>query len=264
MAMYDATAIANLNRLYAAPQIVEQRRRFRALLKARPGETGLDVGAGAGHLSCELIREVGPTGRIAAIDSSADAVAATRMKADAEGCARSVTAQVGDATRLPFDDSSFDFVAVVQVYCYVADVAKALAEAHRVLRPGGRIAILDTDWDTCVLRSTDEELTHRLLTARMRRRFAHAHLPRRLPELLHAARLRLALTEVIPIVETSWDAESFGAGLLPSLRQEGREDGIAEQKLEAWEKAMRSRTGPGEWFFSLNRFAFVAHTGPSR
>ena len=257
MANYDAAAIARLNQLYAAPQIVEQRRRFRAILRARPGEKGLDVGCGAGHLSCELAREVGPGGRIYGIDTSPDSVAATKLKAEGEGLAGMVSAQIGDATALPFDDSSLDFLAVVQVYCYVGDVGKALAEARRALRPGGRAAILDSDWDTCLYRSADDDLTRRLIAARARRRFTHAHLPRELPELLHAARLRLTSTDVIPIIETSWDAESFGAGLLASMREEGRDEGVSREMLQAWENGMRSRTAPGQWFFSLNRFVFL-------
>lgn len=87
MANYDAAAIVRLNQLYAAPQIVEQRRCFREILRARPGEKGLDVGCGAGHLSCELAREVGPGGRIYGIDTSPDSVTATKLRAEGDGLA---------------------------------------------------------------------------------------------------------------------------------------------------------------------------------
>jgi arsenite methyltransferase len=56
----------------------------------------------------------------------------------------------GDALAMPFPDASFDAAASTQVYEYVEDMAAALAEARRVLRPGGRLLVLDTDWDSIV------------------------------------------------------------------------------------------------------------------
>ncbi len=70
MQRFEAADVARLDRAYSTPQIVHQRRRFRAAVAARPGEVGLDVGCGAGHLACELAREVMPGGRIVAIDKS--------------------------------------------------------------------------------------------------------------------------------------------------------------------------------------------------
>lgn len=97
MANFDAAAIARLNRLYAAPQVVEQRQRLREILNARPAERGLDIGCGAGHLTCELARDVSPGGHIFGIDASADAVAASKTRAESEGFASAVTSRVSDA-----------------------------------------------------------------------------------------------------------------------------------------------------------------------
>jgi arsenite methyltransferase len=53
----------------------------------------------------------------------------------------------GDVGALPFGDGSFDVVTSTQVYEYVADMPAALAQARRVLRPGGRLLVLDTGYD---------------------------------------------------------------------------------------------------------------------
>jgi ubiquinone/menaquinone biosynthesis C-methylase UbiE len=103
MATYDASAVARLNKLYSAPQVVEQRQRLHALLGARPGEKGLDIGCGAGHLACELARDVAPNGRIFGIDSSADSVSASIARAQRDGV--SITVHTAEATALPFDDA---------------------------------------------------------------------------------------------------------------------------------------------------------------
>jgi ubiquinone/menaquinone biosynthesis C-methylase UbiE len=68
MTTFDAADIARLDRAYSTPQILDQRRRFRAIVAAHPSEIGLDVGCGPGHLACELAKEVAPGGRIFAID----------------------------------------------------------------------------------------------------------------------------------------------------------------------------------------------------
>ena len=64
MANFNPGDVVRLDRAYSTPQIVDQRRRFRAMLAPRSGEVGLDVGCGAGHLACELSRDLAPGGRI--------------------------------------------------------------------------------------------------------------------------------------------------------------------------------------------------------
>jgi ubiquinone/menaquinone biosynthesis C-methylase UbiE len=85
----------------------------------------------------------------------------------------------GDALALPFPDDSFDAVTTTQVYEYVADMPAALAEARRVLRTGGRLLILDTDWDSLVWHSSDPARMRRILTA-WDEHLADTHLSRRL------------------------------------------------------------------------------------
>src|SRR5207302_3724825 len=141
--------VLRLEKAYAAPEIVEQRARTRAALGVRAGERGLDVGCGPGLLTCELAREVGPAGRVVGIDASPDMIEASRARAARERLAERVEFTVGDASRLEFPGETFDFVVAVQVYLYVHEVERALAEAARVLKRGGRQAIVDTDWDSC-------------------------------------------------------------------------------------------------------------------
>ena len=125
MPTYDAAAVARLDRHYSTPQIVDQRTRFRAAVAARPGERGLDVGCGAGHLACELAREVATGGRIDAVDRSRDSVDASNARVAREKLAGIVEVRAGDAASLDFPDESFDFVVGTQVYCYMPDVARA-------------------------------------------------------------------------------------------------------------------------------------------
>jgi len=254
---FDAEGAARLERAYASPVIVEQRRRFRGAISARPGETGLDVGCGPGYLACELAREVAPGGRIAAIDVSEDMLDAGRVRVAREGLDSVVDVRTGDAAALDYPDASFDFVVGAQVYCFVADILGAVKEAARVLRKGGRLAILDTDWDLCLWKSKDRELTRRMIECRCST-YAHPHLPPQLPELFRAAGLTLSSVQAYAIVETRYDPDAYSVDVIGSVRKAALEQGIAGEEVAAWENDLRSRTGEGEYFFCVNRFIVSA------
>ena len=123
-----------------------QRRVIRAALGLKPGEDVLDIGSGPGFLASEMSAEVGPGGSVIGVDPSPSmlAIACGRPQA-----ADSVPVEfsAGEATALPCAGDSFDAVTSTQVYEYVENVPAALAEAWRVLRPGGGPLVLDTDWD---------------------------------------------------------------------------------------------------------------------
>jgi arsenite methyltransferase len=253
---FDASMVERLNKLYASPQAVAQRSRFRQLLAARPGELGLDIGCGVGHLTCELARDVSPGGRIIAVDSSNEMVRGSKARIDDNRLGHCVEVIRGDAIALDLPNESFDFVVAVQVYSYVHQVARAIAEAARVLRNGGRLAVLETDWDMCTYESTDHALTRRILDGSWR--FAHSHLPRQLHRLLRESGLVLTQCDAFPIIETEYNADSFGAGLITIARDAAVRHGIAAADADAWATDIRSRSTDGEYFFCTNRFIFVA------
>ena len=255
--VFNAKAAAQLERMYCSPQVVAQRATFRQLLAARPGETGLDVGCGLAHLAIELARDVAPGGRIVALDSSEHMVGEAAARVAAAGLADAVTVRQGDATALDLADASVDFVVAAQVYSYVPDVGRGVAEAARVLRAGGRLAVLETDWDLCTYESADPALTRRILDARAQH-FAHPHLPRQLHRLLRAAGLTLSRCEAVPLIETRFDAESFGAAMLPVARSAALKGGLEPAAVDDWVADISSRTAGGEYFFATFRFVFVA------
>ncbi len=254
--VFNAAMGARLEALYASPQVVAQRRRFREVVAARPGEAGVDVGCGVGHLTCELALEVGPGGTMTGVDASADMLAGATERVGSQGLADRVVLRAGDATATGLRDESADFVVSAQVYSYVPDVAGAIAEAARILRPGGRLAVLETDWDLCVYASPDSALMRQIFDGRWR--FAHSHLPRELDRLFHGAGLTPASTEAIALVETRWDADSFGAGMLAIGRNAAIRHGVDKAAVDAWVGELKARAQAGDYFFCLNRFIHVA------
>lgn len=103
----------------------------------RPGRHVLDLATGRGAVAVPAALAVGAEGRVLAIDSAPTMVRA--LAAD-HGDLPQLSAQVMDAYRLALPDSSFDVVTCGFTLHFLEDTPRALAEAHRVLKPGGLLA----------------------------------------------------------------------------------------------------------------------------
>jgi demethylmenaquinone methyltransferase/2-methoxy-6-polyprenyl-1,4-benzoquinol methylase len=109
----------------------------------RPGQSALDVAAGSGDLSVGLARRVGRSGRVVATDINAKMLAEGRDRVLDAGHAGNVDYVLADAESLPFADSSFHCVTIGFGLRNVTDKDKALSSLYRVLKPGGRLLVLE-------------------------------------------------------------------------------------------------------------------------
>lgn len=122
------------------------------LSRLRPGLDLLDVGCGPGTITADLARRVAP-GRVVGIDASADVIGRA-----AELAAGNVEFAVGDVYALDFPDGSFDVVHAHQVLQHLREPVAALREMGRVLRPGGTLAVRDSDYGAFVWSPADPML----------------------------------------------------------------------------------------------------------
>ena len=109
----------------------------------RPGQRVLDIAGGTGDLAARLARRVGSGGHVLLADINAAMLRAGRERLVDEGIVGNVDYAQGDAEALPFADDTFDCVTIAFGLRNVTDKARALASMQRVLKPGGRLLVLE-------------------------------------------------------------------------------------------------------------------------
>lgn len=112
-------------------------------LAPRKGEQFLDVAGGTGDIAFRIVKRLGGEADVTICDINPAMLEVGRDRAADRGLLRGLTWATGDAESLPFPDRSFDAYTIAFGLRNVTDIDKALREAHRVLRPGGRFYCLE-------------------------------------------------------------------------------------------------------------------------
>jgi arsenite methyltransferase len=148
---YSGKAAEKLIAAYQTPEMMRQRDTTLQRLSLTPGERVIDIGCGPGFLCESIAAAVGPTGRVVGIDISEELIDFA-IKDKSSG---SIEYRVGSAINLPAKPAQFDVAVSTQAIEYVADADAVLREMFRVLRPGGRAFVVDTDFDSWIWQVTD-------------------------------------------------------------------------------------------------------------
>ncbi len=123
-----------------APHPIITCERLRAVLRPAPGERLLEIGVGTGYYSLDLAEWVAPEGTLELFDLQQEFLDHVMRGARKRGLSNLVATR-GDATQLPYEDTSVDAVVLTAVLGEIPDTAAALREIRRVLKPSGRLVV---------------------------------------------------------------------------------------------------------------------------
>lgn len=227
-----STLIQRLDIAEAMPGAADLRTETYELLRLAPGQAVADVGCGGGRAVAELAeRGARPVG----VDASQDMVDVARRRWPGHDFL------LGGAENLPLADGSLAGYRADKVFHDLVEPARALAEARRVLAPGGRIVLVDPDWDTLAIDSDDPDLTRTIVHARADR-LPSPYVARRYRALLHDT----GFADIAVEGRISVFTDDRMLSMLNRLAQVARSAGAVDHdRAEAWtaEQAQRARTG---------------------
>ena len=250
---FDETIRKAMEMAYLTPDIAAARAEVIKVLDVQAGETALDIGSGPGFLAKDLASRVGSTGSAHGADLAENMVEAGRKL-----CADQPWAefQCADAMSLPYPDASFDAVVSTQVYEYVPNLEGAVSEFGRVMRPGGRGVIVDTDWSAPYWSGTDTVVRDRIIEA-WTEHCAQASVPMRLSAAIRSANLQIKRITPLPLFNDSYDesAFSFWVSKIIGAFVLGRRN-IEQKDIDAWQSGLDYLGNKGDYFFCINRYLF--------
>ncbi|WP_231410883.1 methyltransferase domain-containing protein [Thioalkalivibrio sp. ALE14] len=239
-------ALSRIEQLHGTPAEQAAVRRYPDLLQLKPGHDVLDVGAGAGHVAHHLAARVTARGTVCALDRSAALLAHARQRN------RRALGVQGDAGALPFPAGRFDRVFARWLLLHLPDPFAAIREMLRVTRSGGRVLVVETDWDSLCISPGDTDLVRRIVHANTDRQ-ANAASGRRLTALFRQAGCRdvqvHAFVDHVSTGDPNWVA------FLESRLDVARAAGIDARDLALWWEDVRRAIDAGEFFACVTRIA---------
>jgi len=254
-AQFNAGASRRIEAIYLTPDVVKQRELAIQRLAPQPGERVLDIGCGPGLTTLALAAAVGPQGLVHAVDISEPMLALARNRCASQA---HVHFEHQDVARLLHTDGAFDIALATQVYEYLPDIDQALRELRRVIRPGGRVLLVDTDWESAVWASRDDARMRQILET-WNQHIPWPQLPRQLQQRLLRAGFLDVEVEVMPLLNTRFDRQTYSVGMLEVIGAFVRGRGeCTAQMVTDWQDDVCSMDDHTGYFFSLNRYLFSA------
>ena len=233
----------------------------RQQLSLHDGQRLLDVGCGLGDAILALAADLGVEGEVVGVDASAEMIAGARSRAYAARCRMRFV--VGDACTLDEPDDSFDVVRSERTLQWLTNPQAAVAEMTRVLRPGGLVSLVDTDWSTFEIDVGDDDLATRVREAMRTERARPSNIGRRLGDLVQDFGCELKAQTTATQNWNAWDPDESpapeGCFSMSSLADDLVDTGHLEVgDRERFVSAIHTAARHGRFSMALTMFAAVA------
>jgi ubiquinone/menaquinone biosynthesis C-methylase UbiE len=238
----------------AAPSIERLRSWALAAADVRRGDTCVDVGSGTGTVTRRLARLAGPDARVVGVEPNG------MLREVGETRARESAVHVqfcqGLATELPLDDASVDVVWCERVLQHVPDAQAAIVEIARVLRPGGRALLVDTDHSSRIVSDIEPKVARRMLESFMGQ-VANPRAARHIPRQAMAAGLSIDPDVGSTALVFSPDQLVSSPLLHLSAEQAVADGAVSREQADEAMASVDESARQGWAFAAVTMFAFV-------
>lgn len=232
-------------RIAEGPEGAKRRLAAFEALEIKPSQAILEIGCGGGHLTRDIALAVGAEGRAVGLDLNPEQLAAAKALCTDLPAVELVE---GSATELPFESDSFDGLAAINTLEYIPEVETALAEAHRVLRPGARIAVISVLWDLWQYHGPEPELSRRMLDA-WRAHCHHQMLPMELPPVLERSGFRGVRRELFTFLNGALHENAYAFWGAKVVAAFAISQGVPEEDGKRWLDQLAASDQAGRFGF---------------
>ena len=218
------------------------------------GQTVVDYGCGPGMLSLELAQRVGARGRVHAVDINGLFLKRAELHADGEKLRERIEFHLIEKDRLPLEDESVDCVVCKNVLEYVDDPVETLRDFRRVLRPGGRVHAIDSDWGMLAVEPIGPERLARIFDAASIA-YKTPLIGRKLYGLMRSA----GFGEVRVAVRAGPDTSGRAAAILLNMAQYARaSDRLPVTEIKDFVRDVKGAVEAGTYLLVLPQFLVTA------
>jgi ubiquinone/menaquinone biosynthesis C-methylase UbiE len=231
------------------------------LLRLKPGSEVLDVGCGTGEDVCEMARRIQPSGRVVGIDNSEVMITEARKRSKDFGLP--VEFHTGDAHKLKFGDNLFDATRAERIFQHLKDPDAALKEMIRVTRPNGMIGVVDPDWGSLLIDSSDRDLTRKIFATSENDSPRNPWMGRQLYSLFAQSGIENLQVLAINVPMISLSVAEQVLTLHGYMRRAIEKHVISKNESDRWFRELEERDRAGRFFSSLSGFGLFG-TKPSQ
>lgn len=231
----------------AGEYLGQLKQRTYASMQIETGHHVLDVGCGPGSDTISLAQLVGATGHVSGVDYDAAMVAEAERRAEQAGVSGWTQHHQADATALPFESGYFDSCRSERLFQHLLEPSRALAEMSRVTKSAGRVVVLDADWGSCGIDTSEVDIERRLM--RFHTEMCHnGYAGRQLVRLFKEQGLTDSTFEVFaipvtdyPLARQMWNFDRMEQEALAAKV-------ITEAELQRWQASLAQAAADGMFF----------------
>ncbi|GCE07460.1 methyltransferase domain-containing protein [Dictyobacter aurantiacus] len=241
---------------HEAPFVKAYKQRARQLLEITPGQRILDAGCGTGEDTRALARLTGPGGQVTGLDFSQTMLDNAKLRTGE--LSLPINFMQGDLHQLPFADNTFDRCYSDKTFQHLPQPELALSELIRVIRPGGRLVIVDPDHETHVLDTPYPEVTRRFFHFRSSG-IRQPDIAHRQYALFQQHGLRDIVVEPLTWITTDYQTIQPLARFIEGMRLARQHEVVSEEEASKWITYMEESMRTGRFFHAMTYFITAGH-----